>query len=296
MQYDGYLAADLYSHGGSEAMTETAIQIRTDGSAEIYWSGQQYLRVSDNGGEPRWLKRTSRGLRPVRTHRARRLERIYRHPETAEPFKRYPRLESPLELGQPVYSSTFGFGEIVAIDGNNITVTFGEEKRLVETQGLVTRVRAEVDWHNYWLNGEKRRLREGKRLSIVKGLCRFGEWQAFLDRYDYPRSTADDLIGRWAETQQLTGNRAIGDPDPDQHPSEQIPDPDADGLEKLVREETEKRRGRTPSHHREYWSVRIQLPPSIVTRCRERYKQPGAKKYWQHAAYKFAEKESTSDA
>src|SRR5580692_7813437 len=81
------------SYGGSEEMAETAIQIRADGTAEIYRRGRQYLRVRGDDGEPRWLKRSSRGLRPVSDHRARQLDRIFRHAETAKAFCRRPRLE-----------------------------------------------------------------------------------------------------------------------------------------------------------------------------------------------------------
>jgi hypothetical protein len=75
-------------------MTETAIQIRPDGTAEIYRGGRQYLRVSGDDGKPRWLKRTSRGLRPVSDHRARRLERAYLHRDDLPKFLRFPRLKS----------------------------------------------------------------------------------------------------------------------------------------------------------------------------------------------------------
>ena len=71
-------------------MKKTVMQIRADGTAEIYRGGRQYLRVHGDDGELRWLKRTSRGLRPVSDHRARRLERVYRNP-TTKPFARFPR-------------------------------------------------------------------------------------------------------------------------------------------------------------------------------------------------------------
>jgi hypothetical protein len=106
---------------------------------------------------------------------------------------RRPRLEWERKEGQAVYHSTFGFGEIVAIRDSKIVVKFGKNERVVSEQDLVTRAQAESAWNLYWLTGERRRLEEGKRLFVVKSLCRFGEWQAFLKKYDYPRSTADDL-------------------------------------------------------------------------------------------------------
>jgi hypothetical protein len=202
-------------------MSETAIQIRADGTVEICRDGRQYLRVLGDAGEPRWLKRTWRGLRPVSESRARRLERIYRHPETAKAFRRRPRLGWERKVGQPVFSPAFGLGKIDAIVGNQIIVKFGKQERVMRAQDLMTRAQAESDWHLYWLRGERRRLQEGRRLSTIKSLCRHGEWQAFLDKYDYARSTADDLIRRyhdelrWEVRNQLTGNRAIEHGEPE---------------------------------------------------------------------------------
>jgi hypothetical protein len=147
-------------------------------------------------------------------------------------------------------------------------------------------------WYAYWFSGAKRRFEEGKRLTIVKNLCRFGEWQAFLDKYEYPRSTADDLIRRYEDdmkckAQQLPGNRAIDVSDPKQKVSESTADSDAGERKQLVRLENEKRAGREPSDHATDWAIRIKLPPDVLKLCREQYKQPDAKDFWQRAAYRF---------
>jgi hypothetical protein len=276
-------------------MKETAMQIRADGTAEIYRRGRQYLRVRGDDGEPRWLKRSSRGLRPVSDHRARQLDRIFRHAETAKAFCRRPRLEWERKPGQPVYCPAVGFGQIVAVQGDKVTAKFGKNERVMGSQDLVTRAQVEADWHLYWLSGERRRLEEGKRLSIIKSLCRYGEWHAFLDKYDYPRSSADDLIRRyhdelrWEGRTELTGNRAgqVGEHERDIH--ECRPNPGDDELKDLIKKETEKRHGKEPSYHKTLWSIRIKLPQDILTLCRERYKRKSksAKEFWRLAAYIF---------
>jgi hypothetical protein len=272
---------------------------RGGGAATIFFKNCSWRRVptEDSPDAAKWLRLQYTPEDPfeVADSETRRiLEHAYRHPETTEPVRRRPRLELPLKPGLPVHCSAFGFGKVVAIDGDDITVGFGEKRRHVGKEDLMTRVGAEVAWHTYWLRGEKRRLEEGKRLFIVKSLCGFGDWQAFLDRYDYPRTSADDLIRcfkneamRDAQIPELHGNRAGCRTDPDRRVNERKPDPDAEAREELVKKETEQRRGRTPTQHETLWGIRIKLPPRIVTRCREQYKLPGAKKYWRRAAYEF---------
>src|SRR5579864_6601719 len=104
----------------SKPMKEMAMQIRPDETAEIYHHGRQYLRVFGDDGEPRWLKRTSRGLRPVSDHRARRLERAYQNPATKE-FARFPRMATDPEVGKPAFHAALGYGMVTAIKGDQIT-------------------------------------------------------------------------------------------------------------------------------------------------------------------------------
>jgi hypothetical protein len=211
---------------------------------------------------------------------------------------RYPR-EDVLEEGQLVYIPDVGLGEIVAVDGVTVTVRCGKRKLAVDAHRLVTRVRAEVEWHSLWLTGAKKRFEEGKLLRLVKALCRHhGEWQAFLNRYDIPRSTADDLIRRYLTSlsesdDELPGYRAIALAKLDRDSAEHAGRGSEDELEELVRSETRKRSGMTPSSHATLWSVRIKLPPDVLERCREKYKADGneAKEYWRRKAYEFVDLE-----
>jgi hypothetical protein len=272
---------------------------RGGGAATIFFDNHGWKRVpsDDSPDAAHWFRLQYTPEDPLEaadSETRRILEHAYRRPETTEPVRRHPRIELPLKLDQLVFCSALGFGRVVAIDGDDITVGFGEKERQMGKQDLVTRVGAEVAWHTYWLRGEKRRLEEGKRLFIVKSLCEFGEWQAFLDLYDYPRSSADDLIRRYkneviweTQIQQLPGNRASDLADPDRQDNERKADPEAEKRADLVRAETEKRRDRMPTYHTTLWTIRIKLPPDILIRCREKYKLPGAKKYWRRAAYEF---------
>jgi hypothetical protein len=265
------------------------LQRRSDDSVSIFHHGRQYRRESGSSG--RWLKRTVNGWRRVIDYHARRLERAYQRRDEIKKVRRFPR-EWDLKLEQRVYCPAFGSGKIVAIKSGDVTVAFGEQDHKVDAHDLVTRAQAEMHWYAYWFSGAKRRFEEGKRLAIVKNLCRFGEWQAFLDKYDYPRSTADDLIRRYeadmkCKSQQLPGNRAIELAAPGQQDSESTSDSDADERKALVGLESEKRAGRKPSDHATDWAIRIKLPPDVLKLCREKYKEPDAKDFWQRAAYRF---------
>jgi len=268
-------------------MGSMAIEQRADGSVFIFHYGRQYRRES-NGS---WTKRTYNGWRKVSARRARRLERAYQHREEIKKVRRSPR-EWDLKLEQPVYCAAFGSGKIVAIKCGDVTVAFGEQEHKVDANDLMTRAQAETYWYGFWQSGAKRRFEEGRRLAIVKNLCRHGEWQTFLAKYDYPRSTADDLIRRYEDemkfrSQQLPGYRSIDLADSEQNVSESTADPDANERKELVRLEAEKRIGRQPSAHPTDWTIRIKLPPEVLKLCREKYKEPAAKTFWQRAAYRF---------
>jgi hypothetical protein len=270
-------------------MQSMAFERHPEGSFSIFCHGRQYRREPGSNGP--WLKRTLSGWRTVSDRRARRLERAYQHRDDIKKVRRFPR-EWDLKLGQPVYCAAIGSGKIVAIKSGNVTVAFGEQEHKVDAYEIVTRAQAEMHWYAYWFSGAKRRFEEGKRLAIVKNLCRFGEWRAFLDKNEYPRSTADDLIRRYEEgmkwrSQQLPGNRAIDVADPEQNVSESTADSDADERKELVQKEIEKRGGMEPTEHATGWTIRIKLPPDVLKLCREKYKEPGAKDFWQRAAYRF---------
>jgi hypothetical protein len=275
------------------------LEDRGGGAATIYLGNRVWKRVltKNSSDTAEWFRSTSEDrLVPAAGQTARALEYAYRHPKTTVPVFRSPRINLPLEINQPVYCPEFGFGEIVTINQDDITVRFGKKERRIEKTGLVTRAKAEIAWHEYWLTGEKRRLGEGKRLLIVKRLCweRHGEWQAFLNRYNIPRSTADDLIRRYlnemarkSPSQQLTGYRSIDLSSRDYATDVATGEKNATELDELIHKEIAKRDGRKPTHHESLWSIRIKLPQDILRRCRKKYKRPSAKEYWRKKAYEF---------
>ena len=269
------------------------VMIRLDdhgnGLATIFFKGERWKRVPGDGPDAPAEWRADEGRLEVADREHRRIfEHAHRHPDTAKPVRRFPRLAWERKAGQPVYCLAFGFGKIVAIVDSKVVVKFRKQERVMNSQDLMTCAQAQADWHLYWLRGERRRLEEGRRLSIIKSLCRHGEWQAFLDKYDYPRSTADDLIEhynnevRWEARTELPGNRAIQAGEPERPTNER---------KELVKKEIEKRRGKKPSYHKSLWSIRIKLPPDILNLCRERYRLGGedAKEFWRRAAYQFVD-------
>lgn len=273
---------------------------RGGGVATIYFKHRVWKRVPEKDSPDRaewWLVASDDRLIAADREMAQALEYAYQHPETTVPVCRFPRFDPSLQIGQSVFSRDFGFGEIVAINGHHVAVRFGKsKKRWMKKRDLITAIQAEVTWHTYWLRGEKRRLEEGKWLFIVKVLCRkqFGAWQAFLNRYDIPRSTADDLIRRYLDemarkspSQQLTGYRSIDLSSPDYAADVATAEKNVKQLDQLIEMERTNRDGREPTHHDSLWSIRIKLPHRILRRCRKKYKRPGAKDYWRSKAYEF---------
>lgn len=76
-------------------MEHAAIERRDDGSASVFIGGRHYERERIGPTDVRWLKRTRNIDRPVSSHRARRLESIYQHPESAKRVLRFPREKKP---------------------------------------------------------------------------------------------------------------------------------------------------------------------------------------------------------
>ena len=72
-------------------MNDTAIEIRPEGFASLTRHGRLYKREPSSDGSYRWLKRRFNGWKAVSDRRARRCERLYRHPEDVKPFRRFPR-------------------------------------------------------------------------------------------------------------------------------------------------------------------------------------------------------------
>jgi len=284
------------------------LEDRGGGVATIYLKHRVWKRVPEKSSPDRaewWLVSSDDRLIVADREMSQALEYAYQHPETTVPVFRFSRADPPLEIGQPVFCVTSGFGEIVAINGHRIAVRFGESKKQwMKKRHLITAIQAEVTWHTYWLRGEKRRLKEGKWLFIVKALCRkqFGAWQAFLNRHDIPRSSADDVIKcyldemvRKSPSRQLTGYRSIDLSSPDYAADVATGEKNATELDELIHKEIAKREGRKPTHHDSLWSLRIKLPQDILRRCRKKYKRPGAKDYWRRKAYEFVGKDPKAE-
>jgi hypothetical protein len=93
---------ELPNPGEEKEMDQIALERRSDGSVSIFdGRGRQFKRVVGSDGGHRWLKRTADEFRPVSGHRARRLERIYRHPKKVKPVQRCPRLPH-IEISTPI--------------------------------------------------------------------------------------------------------------------------------------------------------------------------------------------------
>jgi len=259
-------------------MTETVIQVRPDGTAEIYRHGCHYIRVLDDHGEPRWLKRTSQGLRPVSHRRARRLERMYRNP-TTKPFARFPRLALDPQVGQPAFHAAFGYGTVTAIEGDQITWVCKRERAVTHTvraQDLITKNKAEVEFGTcYFAGGAKAwRRAAGRWASVYKNLClmegkgAYGEW---LKRLCLNRSSIDDLIRRFEDEERRFSHAQLilpesGKTDTPHHRSEigvspylvtvspklgeRMPDPENDERQKNIQAEISKRKGIEPTFHK----------------------------------------------
>jgi len=259
-------------------MSESAMQIRADGMAEIYREGRQYLRVFGEDGEPRWLKRTSRGLRPASDHRARRLERAYQNPAT-KAFVRSPRLALDPEVGQPAFHVALGYGMVTAIEGDQITFVCKRERAVthkVKALDLITKVKAEVEFGTcYFAGGAKAwRRAAGRWASLYKNLCLMegkGAYGAWLKRLCLNRSSIDDLIRRFEDEERRnvqaqlilpdSGNTDMANSESEigvspylvtgsPQTSESTPDPVNDERQQNIQAEISKRKGIEPTYHK----------------------------------------------
>lgn len=259
-------------------MNGAAIQIRADGSVEIYRRGRQYLRVVGDDGEPRWFKRTSRGLRPASDHRARRLERAYQNPET-KAFVRSPRLALDPEVGQPAFHLDHGYGMVTAIEGDQVTFVCKRERDVthkVKALDLITKVKAGVEFGTcYFAGGAKAwRRAAGRWASLYKNLClmegkgAYGDW---LKRLGLNRSSIDDLIRRFEDEERrfskgqliLPESGKTDTPNPESEigvspylvtgtpqNSESSPDPVNDERQQNIQAEISMRKGIEPTYHK----------------------------------------------
>jgi hypothetical protein len=268
----------------------------SDGAARAYHADRSWKRAPGAGGdgEPQWtndvwpFEVADSGVRQL-------LERAYEDPTTPAP-PRHPLTEFERKPGQLVFHEEEGVGKIVANPEGKFVVKFRKHERVLRADQFMTLAEAQIQWHFYWLTGRRRRIEEGRRLWIVKKLCRYGEWQAFLDKYEYPRTTADDLIKLFkAESRpdedNLHGNRASQPEDTGPQDRARATDQDEVERREQVEKEIDKRRGRQPTHNRTSWTVRIDdLTPEVVLACKMKLKhdKKRAKKFWRRCANKFA--------
>jgi hypothetical protein len=98
-------------------------------------------------------------------------------------------------------------------------------------------------FHDLWLLGTGWRLEAGELCYQIRSLCEHGDWGAFLDEYDIPRSTADDWIRRYKEHAEITESRQPEEPNP-----APAPDPESDERTADIVHEKSKRKGRPRTH------------------------------------------------
>lgn len=259
--------------------SELAIDPHPDGSFSIFHHGRLYRREPSTDAEPRWSRRTSNGRRTVSTHRARRLERIFQRRDALKLVLRSPRLKSTLEIGQPVFHATLGYGIVTAILGNDITFSSRNDSTITHTVkmlGLITKSQAEIEFGACYFSGGAKAWRRKvgrwawvhKNLCLMEGKGAYGEW---LKRLELNRSSIDDLIRRFEdEARREAQERAIlpeSGKTEERNPAHKIgtspytdtgrlqvnertPDPENDERQKNIQAETLKRKGIKPTYHK----------------------------------------------
>ena len=213
-----------------------------------------------------------------------------------------------LTLGQPIFHEAYGYGEVIAINGADITFQERKNKTVTHTvkaSDLFTKDSAE---HNlatsYYTGGASEwRRRQGKWGSITKNLCRWGEWEGVLKKYNLKRGSMDVLISRFEEEEEWAAQTAnllkfskldpvkvdLNEPDPNlplkvdpaEPPAvhsvytvtgtpqlnERTPDPANDEREKNRLAEIAKREGVKPTPHRTMLNLqRRNLDPQMLAR------------------------------
>src|SRR5258705_184314 len=93
------------------------------------------------------------------------------------------------------------------------------------------------------LRGSGWRFEVGEVLYKIKEKCEQGEWGAFLEEHDLPRSTADGYIQEYKQKAGITETREIKGPEPTPEP-----DDEAERRRKQIEEEKKKRRGKKREH------------------------------------------------
>jgi hypothetical protein len=187
--------------------------------------------------------------------------------------------QGPLTTGQPVFHPKLGYGTVVVIDGDEVTLQERKDKavtHVVSALDLITKTQAEVGFETcYFAGGAKAwRRAAGKWASLYKNLClmegkgAYGDW---LKKHDLNRSSMDDLIRRfeeeaiWEAQEQVilpeSGKTDETDSAPETATSpygvtggrqvnEHTLDPENDERQKNIQAETSKRAGVKPTRHK----------------------------------------------
>src|ERR1700737_3189585 len=97
------------SSEGTMSQTKIALDDHGGGAATIFYGNKCWKRVPGEGPDAtaKWWNKTPDHVEAADSEKGRILEHAYQHQETTEPVHRYPREESDLKLGQPVYCSAF---------------------------------------------------------------------------------------------------------------------------------------------------------------------------------------------
>jgi hypothetical protein len=156
-------------------MQSMAFERRPDSSISIFHHGRQYRREPGSCG--RWLKRTVSGWKAVSDHRARRLERAYRHSDTTKAVRRYPRLR-PEDLA---------------------------------TEAKATRLASLDKEAFHWIErGHKANIRLGRVFNQIKEILKHGEWEPYFNEKFLPLGvkfrTAQEYMKMAREADAVTEN------------------------------------------------------------------------------------------
>lgn len=163
-----------------------------------------------------------------------------------------------LFVGQEIYHPEFGDGDITEIKGEQITVAFdsgetltfaahmfnGDDILVSEPSDTALLDSLKAKFAEVWQRGAAWRLEVGEILYQIKEKCDHGQWGAFLDEQDLPRSTADDYIRRYKNEAQIAEVQQNDTANP-----EPVPDPESDERKAQITVEQEKREGRKPTFH-----------------------------------------------
>jgi hypothetical protein len=183
-----------------------------------------------------------------------------------------------LNLDQPVFHSSFGYGTVTGIEDDNITFSSKKDSTVshtVKALELLTRPQAEVGLETCYFSGGAKAWRRaaGRWASLYKNLClmegkgTYGDW---LKLHDVSRSSIDDLVRRfedeatWAAQDLIlteSGNTDQTNPAPETAASiysvtgarkdnERTRDAENETRQKNIEAEISKRKNVKPTYHK----------------------------------------------